>query len=114
MTDKIYAVAKNVRIAPRKARLVVDLVRGENAEEASEKLKFVNKKAALHVRKVIDSAVANAINNFDKDAKNLFIKEARVDEGYTLKRGRAVSKGRYHRILKRNSHIVIGLTEKSE
>lgn len=110
MTDKlVYAKAKNVRIAPRKARLVIDLVRNKNAQEMAQKLKFLNKKAALHIRKVVESAIANAKHNNDMETENLVIKEARVDEAYTLKRGRAVSKGRYHKILKRNSHIVIGI-----
>ena len=78
-----------------------------------QKLEFLNKGAALPVKKVLDSAIANAENNNDLDKKDLIIKEARVDEGFTMKRGKPVSKGRYHRIFRRNSHIVIGLGQKS-
>ena len=99
-------------MSPRKVRLVLDLVRGMNAQEALEMLKFVNKTAAKPVYKAVKTAVADAENNFDKDPEKLFIVEARADEAPTLKRGRAVSRGRYHRILKRASHIVIGVSEK--
>lgn len=99
-------------MAPRKIRLVVDMIRGMNAQEALETLKFVNKAAAKPVYKAVKAVVADAENNFDKDPETLAIVEARVDEAPTLKRGRAVSRGRYHRILKRASHIVIGVAEK--
>lgn len=111
MANMVYSKAKNVRMSPRKARLIIDVIRGLNAEEMSEKLQFVNKAGALHVKKVLDSALANAKNNFDRETKEMIIKEARVDEAFTLKRGKPVSKGRYHRIFKRNSHIIIGLDD---
>jgi len=108
--DLIYSTSKYVRVAPQKVRLVVAMVRGKNAIYAAEMLQFVNKKAALPVRKTIESAIANAENNYNLDKKELVIVEARVDEAPMFKRGRAVSKGRYHQILKRNSHITIGVS----
>ncbi|MBD3280256.1 50S ribosomal protein L22 [Candidatus Dojkabacteria bacterium] len=106
---RVYAKSKYVRMAPQKARLVVDMVRGENAVYASEMLDFVNKAAAVPVKKTIESAIANAENNEEMDKKELKIVEARVDDAPIYKRGRAVSKGRYHKILKRNSHIIIAV-----
>lgn len=108
---KVYAKSKYIKVSPQKIRLVIDMVRGENAQYASELLQFVNKAAALPVRKTIDTAIANAINNFDLNKKELKIVEARVDEAPTFKRGRAVSKGRYHQILKRNSHVIIAVSD---
>lgn len=111
MDNLVYAKAKNVRVSPRKARLITDLVRGKNAKEMSAKLAFLNKGAAIHVKKVIDSAISNAKHNNDANDTGLIVKEIRVDEGFTMKRGKAVSKGRYHKILRRNSHIIVGLGE---
>lgn len=105
----IKAKTKYVRISPRKARLVVDMIRGMEAEYAVEVLRFTNKKAALPIRKTLESAIANAKNNFDMDTSKLLVLEARVDEAPTFKRGLPVARGRYHQILKRNSHIVIGI-----
>lgn len=113
MTDLIYAKGKNQRISPRKARLIVGIIKGNNADEMSQKLMFVNKKAAGIVKKVLDSALSNAKNK-NYDPKTLIIKEARVDEGFTFKRGKPVARGRYHRIIRRNSNIIIGLGEKEE
>ncbi len=109
MTNKVYAKTKYVRMAPRKVRLVVNLIRDMNALESVELLKYVNKRASEPVRKTIESAIANAVNNYNLDKYKLHIIEARVDEAPTFKRGRAVSKGRYHKILKRNSHIIIAV-----
>lgn len=111
MEEVIKTKSKYVRMTPRKIRLITDMVKGMNALEAVETLKFVNKAAALPVRKAIETAIADAENNFDKDTEKLVIVEARADEAPMLKRGRAVSRGRYHRILKRSSHIIIGVRE---
>ncbi|MBN1331314.1 50S ribosomal protein L22 [Candidatus Dojkabacteria bacterium] len=111
MTKKyVYAKSKYVRMSAQKVRLVADMIRGENAVYASEVLEFVNKAAALPVRKTLESAIANAVNNEGMDKKELKIVEARVDDAPIFKRGRAVSKGRYHKILKRNSHIIIAVS----
>ena len=107
------AIAKGVRIAPRKARLVIDLVRGKDVAEADAILANLNKEASRVIRKVLLSAVANAENNLELDKENLYVKEAYINEGITLKRGRAGAKGRPDPILKRSSHITIVVSEKN-
>jgi large subunit ribosomal protein L22 len=102
------AVAKYVRISPRKARQVVDLIRRRSVVEAIDILSFTPKKAALLVKKVLESAVANIQQREKRVSKeSLYIKEAFVDGGPTLKRFRARAMGRVGRILKRTSHITI-------
>jgi large subunit ribosomal protein L22 len=108
----VCAKAKYIPGSARKARLVIDTVRNMNALEAVDRLKFLNKRAALPVRKVIESAIANAYNNFEMEKKDLEIVKAFVDDAPIFKRGRAGSKGRYKKILKRNCHITIYLKEK--
>jgi large subunit ribosomal protein L22 len=108
----VQAKSKYIRISPRKARLVIDFIRGMNALEASAVLQYTNKKAALSIKKCLDSAIANAENNHDMNKENLVVVEARIDEAPTLKRGLAVARGRYHQILKRASHIIIKVAEK--
>jgi large subunit ribosomal protein L22 len=105
----VKASAKYVRIAPRKARLVADEVRGKSYPEAVSILRFTNKKAAKMVRDVIDSAAANAEHNLDADPDELFVREIRVDEGPTIKRYRARAMGRATMIRKRTSHITVEL-----
>ncbi|MBN1915952.1 50S ribosomal protein L22 [Candidatus Dojkabacteria bacterium] len=114
--EKELVCAKNryVGNAPRKVRLVAGLVRGKNALEAIEMLKFVNKAASLPVKKVLNSAIANATFNKGWDKKQLKVSKITVDEAPSFKRGRAVSRGRYRRILKRNSHITVVLEQISE
>jgi large subunit ribosomal protein L22 len=99
------AVAKFVRIAPRKARLVADEVRGKSVSEAVSILQFTNKRAAGIVGDVIKSAAANAEHNDDADVDALFVRDVRVDEGPTIKRYRARAMGRATMIRKRTSHI---------
>ena len=106
------ATAKMIRIAPRKVRLVVDLVRGKEVKEALAILKFTNKHASPAVIKVVKSAAANAVNNQMMDEAKLYIKEIYVDEGPTLKRFNPVSKGRGYQILKRTSHITCVVAER--
>ena len=103
------AVAKFVRIAPRKARLVADEIRGKSYPEAASILQFTNKRAAQIVGGVIDSAAANAEHNDDADPDELFIREIRVDEGPTIKRYQARAMGRATMIRKRTSHITVEL-----
>jgi large subunit ribosomal protein L22 len=103
------AVAKYVRVAPRKARLVADEVRGKGYPEAVSALQFTNKRAASLVGDVLNSAAANAENNFDMDPEELFVREIRVDEGPTIKRYRARAMGRATMIRKRTSHITVEL-----
>lgn len=111
MADIVYATAKYVRRSPQKARLVIDMIRGKNTEEASHILRFSKKSSALEIGKVLKSAVANATNNKEMDKSKLVVVEAYVNEAPTFRRGRAVSRGRYHQILKRNSHVTIGVSE---
>jgi large subunit ribosomal protein L22 len=103
------ATAKYLRIAPRKARLVADEIRGKSYPEAVSILRFTNKRAAQIVGGVIDSAAANAEHNHDADPDELFIREIRVDEGPTIKRYRARAMGRATMIRKRTSHITVEL-----
>ncbi|WP_199497502.1 MULTISPECIES: 50S ribosomal protein L22 [unclassified Mitsuokella] len=107
------AVAKYVRIAPRKVRVVMDLIRGKNVAEAFAILKFTPKAGAEVVEKVLRSAVANAENNFDMDVEKLFVKTAFVDQGPTLKRIHPRSRGQAFKILKRTSHVTIVVDEKN-
>jgi large subunit ribosomal protein L22 len=105
------------RIAPRKIRLVADLVRGKNVKEAMTQLKFLEKKSAPVISKLLKSAVSNAKTNFKiKDESKLYIKKITVDEGPTLKRSMPRAFGRTSMIRKRTSHInvVLGERQKSE
>lgn len=106
------AVAKYVRIAPRKVRVVMDLIRGKDVAEAFAILKFTPKAGSLVLTKVLKSAVANAENNFDMDSDRLYVKTAFVGEGPTLKRIHPRSRGQAFKILKRTSHITIIVDEK--
>ena len=103
------AVAKYVRIAPRKARLVADEVRGKSYPEAVSMLRFTNKRAAKIIGDIVHSAAANAEHNMDADPDELFIREVRVDDGPTIKRYRARAMGRATMIRKRTSHISVEL-----
>ena len=107
------AVAKYIRITPRKVRIVLDLIRGKNVAEAFAILKFTPKAGADVVEKVLRSAVANAENNFDMDADKLFVKTAYADQGPTLKRIHPRSRGQAFKILKRTSHVTIVVNEKN-
>lgn len=107
------AVAKYIRITPRKVRIVLDLIRGKNVAEAFAILKFTPKVGADVVEKVLRSAVANAENNFDMDADKLFVKTAYADQGPTLKRIHPRSRGQAFKILKRTSHVTIVVDEKN-
>jgi large subunit ribosomal protein L22 len=106
------AKARYVRIAPRKLRLVMDMVRGKPVEDALTTLGLVRKGASPVLAKVIKSALANAENNHDMNTDGLFIKEAYVDEGPTLKRFMPRAMGRATQIRKRTSHITVVLSEK--
>ncbi|ACV59710.1 50S ribosomal protein L22 [Alicyclobacillus acidocaldarius] len=111
-TRTARAVARYLRIAPRKARLVVDLVRGKNVQEALAILKFTPRAASPLVEKVLRSAIANAENNHNMDVDKLYIKEIYVDEGPTLKRWHPRAQGRAFSIFKRTSHITVVLAER--
>lgn len=101
-----------LRMSPRKVRLVCDVVRGKQVEEALATLRFTSKAAALPISKLIRSAIANAEQKKENlDIDRLFVKTIRVDEGPTLKRWRPRAQGRATRINKRTSHIVVELGE---
>ena len=109
---EVKAVAKYVRIAPRKVRVVMDLIRGKNVAEAFAIMKFTPKVCADAIEKVLKSAVANAENNFDMNVDKLFISTAFVDQGPTMKRIHPRSRGQAFKILKRSSHITIAVEER--
>lgn len=108
---EVRAQAKYLRIGPQKARYVVNMVRGMQAEKAINVLRFTPKKAARMVHKLVSSAVANAEQRADVDVDALYIKTIYVDEGPVLKRWRPRAMGRATRILKRTSHITVVLDE---
>ncbi|WP_448871070.1 50S ribosomal protein L22 [Desulfobulbus propionicus] len=105
------AVAKYIRISPQKARLVADVIRGMKADTAVTTLRFIPKKAARMIRKVLESAVANADQMDSVDVDSLYVKEITVDGGPMLKRFSPRAQGRATRILKRTSHITVVVDE---
>lgn len=107
------AIAKDIRISPRKMRLSIDLIRGKDVTEADIILANLNKDAANVIRKVLKSAVANAENNLELKKENLYVSEAYVNESKTLKRGRAGAKGSPKPILKRSSHVTVVVSERN-
>ena len=106
------AVARYVRIAPRKVRQVANEIKGKAVDEALQILEFTPRAAAEVLQKVLNSAVANAENNYDLARSNLVVAKAYVDQGPTLKRFRARAQGRAAAIRKRTSHITIIVEEK--
>ena len=106
------AIAKGLRVSPIRARLVVDMIRGKSAQEALAILSNVNNKSARLTKKVLDSAIANAVNNNGADATTLYVKEARVDAGPTMKRHFFDSRSHIGHKDRRTSHIVIVVATK--
>ncbi|SET57311.1 LSU ribosomal protein L22P [Natronincola peptidivorans] len=106
------AIVRFVRIAPRKAQQVVDLVRGKKVDEALAILKYTPRAAAPIVEKLVKSALANAENNYNMDRENLFVSEIYANQGPTMKRFRPRAMGRATTIRKRTSHIGVVLKEK--
>jgi len=107
------AQARYVRVTPMKARRVVDLIRGMKADEAAAALRFAPQAAAEPVRKVLESAMANAEDSKGLSAETLYVAEAYVDEGPTMKRFRPRAQGRAYRINKRTSHITVVVEERA-
>jgi large subunit ribosomal protein L22 len=105
------ATHKFARIAPRKARLILDLIRGRDVDDALALLKFSKKRAAVLVDKVVRSAVANA-GEQEADTGALFVKEAWADPGPTIKRFQPKDRGKAYSIMKRTSHLVVTLDER--
>jgi large subunit ribosomal protein L22 len=112
--QKVKATARTVRIAPRKVRLVVDLIRGKEIGEAVAILRHTPKAASPVVEKALLSAVANAEHNYEMNVDSLFVSEVFVDEGPTMKRFRPRAQGRASAINKRTSHITVVVSEKKE
>ena len=113
-TATVRATARFLRIAPRKARLVADQVRGLPVPEAQTLLRFSSRGAARDLAKLIDSAAANAENNHDLDADDLKVSEIYVDEGPTMRRWRARARGRATRVDRRTCHLSVALTPTEE
>jgi len=112
MPFEVAATCKYVRMAAQKTRLVADLVRGMDVQEALTLLRFTNKAAADPVAKTITSAAANADENYGLSIDDLYVSRIMVDEGPTLKRGRPGARGRYKPVLKRSSHISVYVAER--
>ena len=112
METETSAILRYVRISPRKARLVVDLIRGQDVAAAINILKYTHKAASRVVEKVLKSAIANAVDRELGDPDNLRVTRVYVDGGPIMKRFRARSMGRAHPIKKRTSHITVVVTQK--
>ena len=108
---QVTARLRHARISPQKCRLVADTVRGKGVGNALATLKFMPKKGAKIVLKVLDSAIANAYNNFNADVDELKVTRVEVDPAPMLKRFHARAKGRGVRIAKRNSHILVQVSD---
>ena len=109
---EVAARLKFARISPQKCRLVADQIRGLPVDRALQTLEFSPKKAAHIVKKVLESAIANAEHNEGADVDELTVAKVFVDEGPTMKRIQARAKGRANRILKRTSHITVAVGDK--
>ncbi len=107
------ASARYVRIAPRKVRIVVDLIRGKSVGDALAILRNTPKAASPLVEKVLSSAVANAEHNLEMKTDNLYVAEVFVDQGPTLKRFKARARGMASRINKKTSHVTVVVSEKN-
>ncbi|MGI6644590.1 MAG: 50S ribosomal protein L22 [Bacilli bacterium] len=107
------AISRTVRVSPRKARLVADLVRGKDVKEAVGILYNVNKAASTPIRKTIQSAAANATNNFEMDEDKLYISEIQINDSIKMKRYRARAKGSAGSITKRTSTIIVKVKERN-
>lgn len=107
----VKATAKFIRTSPRKVRLVIDVVRGKKLSEARNQLQFMNKAAAKPVLKLINSAAANAVHNFNLKEEDLAVKTIMADEGPTIKRWKPRAHGRAFPIRKRTSHIQVVLSD---
>ena len=106
-----YSIHKGAAIAPRKARMTLDLIRGKSVKEARAILETTNTKASRLISKVLNSAVANAVNNFKANEADLVIKETYINEGRTLKIRKAASHSRVAKNFHRTSHIYVCVTD---
>lgn len=109
---EIRATAKGIRVSPKKARRIIDMIRGKGADEAMVILKFTPTPTARIISRVVKSAVANAENNYHMSPSELKVIKVFVDEGVRMKRVRYAGRGRVSPILKRSSHITVVVEEK--
>jgi large subunit ribosomal protein L22 len=110
---EVTAIEKYIRMSPRKMRLVADMVRGHGVDDAMALLKLTPKEAARAIEKAINSAASNATQNYGWTREELYVSTIYADEGPTLKRFKAGARGRYKPILKRSSHITVGVAERT-
>ncbi|MBI4494602.1 MAG: 50S ribosomal protein L22 [Chloroflexi bacterium] len=111
---EVRAIEKHIRMSPHKVRLVLDTIRGKRVKDALAILQFLPHRAAGPVAKAVQSAAANAENNFNLDPDDLIVVRAMADEGRTLKRFRPRARGRVNQILKRSSQITVAVREKED
>ncbi|AGN24401.1 50S ribosomal protein L22 [Erysipelothrix rhusiopathiae] len=110
---EVKAIVKTVRVTPRKARLVLDEIRGLDVDHAAAILRYTPNSASKVIAKVLDSAIANATNNHQLDEEKLYISACYADEGVTMKRFRPRAKGSAAPIMKRTSHITVVVSERA-
>ena len=108
------AIAKYVRMSPRKARLVANMIKGKDIQEAEAILRYTPNKAAKVIQKVLLSATANAENNLELDKSNLVVKSAIIDQGPSIKRIKPRAQGRADRMVHRTSHVTVVVAEREE
>jgi large subunit ribosomal protein L22 len=111
---EVRAIARGIRVSPRKARLVCDAVRGKDIRTAMAILQFLPQKTAPVIAKTLKSAAANAENNYDLDPNVLYVKYIFADDGPQMKRGEFRARGRFNRIIKRSCHITVIVEEREE
>lgn len=107
------AILKKIRLVPRRARMTIDLIRYKNVDEAIAILNNTNNKSARIILKVLNSAIANAENNLELNREKLYVKEANINEGPTLKRMKPRARGSADVIFKRTSHVTIIVSERN-
>ncbi len=108
------AIAKYVRMSPRKARLVANLIKGKNIQEAEAILRYTPNKASRVLKKVMLSAAANAENNLELDKTTLYVKSAIIDQGPSIKRIKPRAQGRADRMVHRTSHVTVVVAQREE
>ena len=109
----VVAILNNYRQSPRKVRVVADTVRGKGVDEAVAILTFMAKRSSLPIKKLVESAIANAVANHQLDRKNLFVKEIMVNAGVVMKRSMPAARGSAHPIKKRTSTVKVILGERA-
>lgn len=111
---EVRAIARGIRVSPRKARLVCDAVRGKDIRTAMAILQFLPQKTAPIIARTLKSAAANAENNYDLDPNALYVKLIFADDGPQMKRGEFRARGRFNRIIKRSCHITVVVEEREQ